>query len=206
MCYSGEPLTVQVPGTQTRSFCYVSDMVYIILVSLLSVVILIQVLGVIDYDHIYAWNLLGWWTYTSNGRGKHWSNQHWEPRLYYNWIIWALIFLPNTNMCWYFIISGEFTMIELAENVKEVSCNLQTISILGESPHLPSVLVWLYFNCKLWTKVWTKELFDNELWTRFHERDFVCALQYAINDVMRDSVFLPCGLIMKLLVKNFEVS
>jgi hypothetical protein len=28
MCYSGEPLTVQLPGTQTRSFCYVSDMVY----------------------------------------------------------------------------------------------------------------------------------------------------------------------------------
>nr|CEG03941.1 unnamed protein product [Fusarium acuminatum CS5907] len=25
--YSGEPLTVQAPGTQTRSFCYVSDMV-----------------------------------------------------------------------------------------------------------------------------------------------------------------------------------
>lgn len=24
---SGEPLTVQSPGTQTRSFCYVSDMV-----------------------------------------------------------------------------------------------------------------------------------------------------------------------------------
>lgn len=24
---SGEPLTVQAPGTQTRSFCYVSDMV-----------------------------------------------------------------------------------------------------------------------------------------------------------------------------------
>lgn len=27
--YSGEPLTVQSPGTQTRSFCYVSDLVYI---------------------------------------------------------------------------------------------------------------------------------------------------------------------------------
>lgn len=32
-CYvscSGEPLTVQAPGTQTRSFCYVSDMVRIL--------------------------------------------------------------------------------------------------------------------------------------------------------------------------------
>ena len=101
MCYSGEPLTVQVPGTQTRSFCYVSDMVYIILVSLLSVVILIQVLGVIDYDHIYAWNLLGWWTYTSNGRGKHWSNQHWEPRLYYNtfecWLFCQILICVDTS-------------------------------------------------------------------------------------------------------------
>jgi len=27
MCCRGEALTVQKPGTQTRSFCYVSDMV-----------------------------------------------------------------------------------------------------------------------------------------------------------------------------------
>ncbi|KAG5118556.1 hypothetical protein JHK82_032976 [Glycine max] len=27
VCFSGEPLTVQSPGTQTRSFCYVSDLV-----------------------------------------------------------------------------------------------------------------------------------------------------------------------------------
>lgn len=32
---------------------------------------------------LYDWNLLGWCSYSSHGRGKHWSNQHWEPRLYY---------------------------------------------------------------------------------------------------------------------------
>ena len=34
VCFSGEPLTVQSPGTQTRSFCYVSDLVYISFASL----------------------------------------------------------------------------------------------------------------------------------------------------------------------------
>lgn len=71
----------------------------------------------------------------------------------------------------YFVLPGEFTMIELAENVKEVSC---MPCQFFENPSA-SVVIFL-------TKVCRKELFDPNLWVIFLRG--VVFVQYGVNKVM----------------------
>lgn len=115
---SGEPLTVQAPGTQTRSFCYVSDMVYC---SWFLVLIVVNIEEVFSKLHFKIWRLMVWCDW-------------WKE----------IILVPSTlaiqvKLCcqkrmkmkpldstfywqyYAFYVSGEFTMLELAETVKEVS-------------------------------------------------------------------------------------
>lgn len=59
LCCSNEPLTVQLPGTQTRSFCYVSDMVSDIFVHFSCTTI---------QSKFVCWQVIltsveGWWPY-----------------------------------------------------------------------------------------------------------------------------------------------
>ncbi|CAL4938785.1 unnamed protein product [Urochloa decumbens] len=123
----GEPLTVQKPGTQTRSFCYVADMVD-------------GLMKLMNGNNTGPINL--------GNPGK---------------FISVILLLPQSlrfSLCYKFVLSvpmvkksgfvffllngcnsyvGEFTMLELAENVKEVSwilCNrkhffLQSLVNLG---------------------------------------------------------------------------
>ena len=82
---SGEALTVQAPGTQTRSFCYVSDMVCKIWHHFLFYCLRYDrtsiELGGTDLEFsFFVVNIEGRWPYSAYGRREHGANQHWKSR------------------------------------------------------------------------------------------------------------------------------
>ena len=85
----GEPLTVQKPGTQTRSFCYVSDMVD-------------GLIRLMEGDDTGPINIGNPGTPSNTMEGSYLSH--------------CLGLCLNLSVCFL----GEFTMVELAETVKEV--------------------------------------------------------------------------------------
>ena len=104
----------------------------------------------LKYAYGYLWNALGWWPYPSHGRTTHWTNQPWKPRLDFYWeaYIWVSILLPLLSLSWVtylsmFTFSGEFTMIELAETVKEVSFMLFSLLVAFTSPSLVYTIVFI---------------------------------------------------------------
>lgn len=136
MC-SGEPLTVQAPGTQTRSFCYVSDMVYknfpsafCFFLSLWNMTNSLIVWLKLIYVFCEFWRLtvlFDLWKERTLGRSTleiqvvRWSMETWLE-VPWGTILFCCVSFTN----WQFYFLGEFTMLELAETVKEVS-HLQSL-------------------------------------------------------------------------------
>lgn len=84
--------------------------------------------GWIIDQQLVIFNFEGWWPHSTHGGREHWAHQYRESRL----LIHDLYFI-SVRCCfndeihllpvltWVFCVLGEFTMLELAETVKEVS-------------------------------------------------------------------------------------
>lgn len=139
---SNEPLTVQAPGTQTRSFCYVSDLVS-------KVCWKMFVKSWLDLSASLSHNF-SLWLLKVDGLMRLMEGEHTGPINLGNpgyWFIFVANLLHHSIWGWWdgshFVaftyssrdVPGEFTMIELAETVKEVSefCNqLNRVKKMGK--------------------------------------------------------------------------
>lgn len=122
---SSEPLTVQAPGTQTRSFCYVSDMVSKSLFGFgFSFMCRFKHL-----DQLSAFNVLifNWWIKVDGlirlmGGDNTGPINIGNPGFSFAYSSISVSFFTRPTLIPFsFCDSGEFTMLELAETVKEVN-------------------------------------------------------------------------------------